>query len=279
MSAAARKPKSDSSSESKPMASPAAGAQPMAGDHGSELRLDDWEAKARILEQQLQEERLDMEALSRAISHDLRAPLRSIESFSELIADEFASQLDPEGKHYLEIVRKASRNLDGLIESLLQFSRATRGEINPQEHELSSLAQEILGNLQKEHPERKVEIRIAPSIKAYVDGHLIRVVLRHLLGNAWKFTGPKADAFIEFGAEQRQGETAWFVRDNGVGFEMARAHKLFQPFQRLHLAVDFPGNGIGLATVRRIISRHGGKVFGEGTVNTGATFWFTLPRR
>jgi signal transduction histidine kinase len=184
--------------------------------------------------------------------------------------------VDEQGRHYLERIQEASRRMGQLINDLLMLSRVTRAEFTSQEVDLGALAREIAGELQAGEPARQVEFVIAEPLLVQGDAHLLRIVLENLLGNAWKFSAPRALARIEVGVAARAGARVYFVRDNGVGFDMAYADKLFAPFQRLHGATEFAGVGIGLATVQRIIARHGGRIWPEAAVDQGATFFFTL---
>jgi PAS domain S-box-containing protein len=241
------------------------------------------EEKVRKLNQELERRATDLEAVNReleafsySISHDLRAPLRAISGFSEALLEDYADKLDAEGKDYLQRVCAASQRLSLLIDEVLRLSRVTRSEMRRATVDISGLAQTIAGELVKTQPGRQVEFVIAPGLVASADAQLLRLVLENLLGNAWKFTGKQAQARIEVGLTEREGERMFFVRDNGAGFDMAYAGKLFGAFQRLHAEREFEGNGIGLATVQRIIHRHGGRVSAEGAVGRGATFYFTL---
>lgn len=218
----------------------------------------------------------ELEAFCYSVSHDLRAPLRTIRGFSEVLLDQYKAQLDPRGQDYLRRTCDAGLQMDKLIEDLLKLSRVARGEIQHQEIDLSAIAQQIANELVKSEPARAVEFAIAPDVSANGDERLLRLVMDNLLRNAWKFTGRKPQARIEFGREN--GDTsAFFVRDNGVGFDMTYAGKLFGVFQRLHSSSDFSGTGVGLAIVQRVVNRHGGRVWADAKVNSGATFYFTLP--
>jgi light-regulated signal transduction histidine kinase (bacteriophytochrome) len=219
----------------------------------------------------------ELEAFSYSVSHDLRAPLRSIDGFSQALLEDCFEQLDITGQDYLRRIRTASQRMGQLIDDLLTLSRVTRSDIDKESLDLSHLASRICDRLQEAHPERQVEFVIQTGLVACGDARLLQVVLDNLLNNAWKFTSKQQQARIELGAIAREnGTPMYFVRDDGVGFEMAFVDKLFKPFQRLHGMHEFPGNGIGLATVQRIIHRHGGRVWAEGVLNTGATFYFTL---
>jgi len=218
----------------------------------------------------------ELETFSYSVSHDLRAPLRSISGFSQALLEDYLDKIDTEGQDYLQRVRAASIRMGELIDALLGLSRITRSEIYRENINLSEIAKEFIEELQEAEPERQVEIFITPELVANCDPRLLRAVLENLISNAWKFTGKKPISKIEFGAIERDGETAYFVRDNGAGFDKAYADKLFGAFQRLHSSEDFKGTGIGLATVKRIIHRHGGSVWAEGEVDKGAIFYFTL---
>jgi light-regulated signal transduction histidine kinase (bacteriophytochrome) len=218
----------------------------------------------------------ELEAFSYSVSHDLRAPLRAINGFTSIVLDEGAEQLDEAGKGLLLRVQTACQRMGQLIDDLLSLSRVSRGELTRDQMDLGAIAQSIVTELQKNQPDRKVNVRIADGLTANGDARLLRVALENLLGNAWKFTSKQPDATIEFAAQQQGDETAFFVRDNGAGFDMQHAEKLFGAFQRLHSMDDFPGTGIGLATVQRIIHRHGGRIWAEGTPGKGAAFFFTL---
>ena len=218
----------------------------------------------------------ELEAFSYSVSHDLRAPLRAIDGFSLALLNNYQNLLDERGGDYLRRVRAATQRMAQLIDDLLKLSSLNRGGMNIAPVDLSRMARDVVAELQKSQPERRVTFRIAEGISAECDGHLLKVVFDNLLGNAWKFTGHKEEATIEFAATQVDGETAYFIRDDGAGFDMAYSDKLFTTFQRLHLEKEFPGTGIGLSLVQRIIRRHGGNVWAEGAVGRGATFYFTL---
>lgn len=226
---------------------------------------------------QLEVANKELEAFAHSVSHDLRAPLRGIDGFSQVLLEDYADRLDDQGKDSLVRVRRGCQQMGRLIDGLLRLSRLTRVEMRHEMVDLSGLARTIAGQLQENDPHRPVELSIAPGLEVEGDAELLRVALENLLGNAWKFTGKQERARIEFGVTRVAGERAYFVRDDGSGFEMQYADKLFGPFQRLHAATEFSGTGIGLATVQRIIHRHGGRIWAEGAVEQGATFYFTLP--
>jgi signal transduction histidine kinase len=225
---------------------------------------------------QLEAANRELEAFCYSVSHDLRAPLRGIDGFSQALLEDYSKDLDETGRQHLERVRAAAQRMSALIDDLLQLSRITRTEIERQRVDLSEMARAVVQDLARLNKDRTVEFVIAPGLEAEADPRLMRTVLENLLGNAWKFTSRSPSARIEFGRTQANGESAFFVRDNGAGFDSAYAGRLFGAFQRLHAATEFPGTGVGLASVQRIIHRHGGHLWAEGAVNQGATFFFTL---
>jgi light-regulated signal transduction histidine kinase (bacteriophytochrome) len=218
----------------------------------------------------------ELESFSYSVSHDLRAPLRSIDGFSQAILEDYTDKLDEQGRNYLQRVRSNTQKMGELIDDLLKLSRVTRSEMKLEMVNLSTLAQSIATEVQKTQPERQVEFVISPGLSAKGDERLLHILLENLLGNAWKFTAKHPQARIAFGSTQVGGKQVFFVRDDGAGFDMTYADKLFAPFQRLHSEGEFPGIGIGLATAQRIIHRHGGRVWAEGEIEKGATFYFTL---
>jgi PAS domain S-box-containing protein len=218
----------------------------------------------------------ELESFSYSVSHDLRAPLRAIDGFSLALLEDCTEQLDELGKSYLERIRSSAGRMDQLINDLLALARTSRIELNRETIDLSIMAQEVMLQLQSSDPQRRVAFAITPNLKAVGDRALLRIVLENLLGNAWKFTTKSTDAQIELGTESQGDEFFYFVRDNGAGFDMRYANKLFEVFQRLHDKADYPGTGVGLATVQRVIHRHGGRIWAEGTPGQGATFYFTL---
>jgi PAS domain S-box-containing protein len=218
----------------------------------------------------------ELEAFCYSVSHDLRAPLRGLDGFSQALLEDYSGKLGNEGKHLLERIRAGSQRMGQLIDDLLNLSRVSRSELHHEPVDLSGLASDVADELRQHDPQREVALRIAEDLKADGDPQLLRVVLENLLGNAWKYTAKRPQATIEFGLSRDNGHSSFFVRDDGVGFDMQYADKLFAPFQRLHGMSEFPGTGVGLATVQRIIQRHGGRVWVQAEVNKGATFYFTL---
>lgn len=216
----------------------------------------------------------ELEAFSYSVSHDLRAPLRTVDGFSLALEEDYAEQVDDVGRDYIRRVRAGVQRMGGLIDALLQLSRITRAELEREDFDMKELADSVVAQLMLENPERKIAFEIKPGPAANGDAKLVRVALENMLGNAVKFTGKLDEARVEFGWDSR--ERAWYVRDNGAGFDMEYANRLFSAFHRLHGDKDFKGSGIGLATVARVVRRHHGKIWAQSAVNHGATFWFTL---
>jgi signal transduction histidine kinase len=252
---------------------------------GAALQREQAEQQIRTLNSELEErvtrrtEELratneELEAFVYSVSHDLRAPLRAIDGFGKMLLEDYAEQLDERGRHYLSRVRAGARRMGTMIDELLLLSRVSRAELHRELIDLSDLARQIAAELQTAEPERRVEFAIADRLRARGDRELVRTVLENLLGNAWKFTSTREHARIELAADDRG--SGFVVRDDGVGFDMAHADQLFKVFQRLHRANEFPGTGIGLASVQRIVTRHGGRISAHGEVGRGATFTFTL---
>ncbi len=238
--------------------------------------LQDALAQAAESNRALQLSNRELESFSYSVSHDLRAPLRSVDGFSNILLKNYADRLDEQGCNFLQRMRAASQRMSQLIDDMLVLSRISRAELNKERIDLSALVETAVAQLRESFPEHTIEAVIQPGVTVEADRRLVRIVLDNLLGNTWKFTGKTPDARVEFGGEMRNGHMECFVRDNGAGFDMAYADKLFGAFQRLHSANEFPGSGIGLATVMRVIHKHGGEVRAEGAVGQGATFWFTL---
>jgi light-regulated signal transduction histidine kinase (bacteriophytochrome) len=218
----------------------------------------------------------ELETFSYSVSHDLRAPLRAIGGFSRILEEDAAERLDAEDRKTLARVQEGVQKMGQLIEDLLGLSRVARAELARARVDVTSIAREVVERLRGVEPERRVDVVIEDALVAEADSGLVRALLENLLGNAWKFTSKKASARIELGRSAEPGRVVYFVRDDGAGFDMTYAKRLFAPFQRLHSSNDFEGTGIGLATAQRIVRRHGGKIWAEGTPGAGATFFFTL---
>ena len=219
----------------------------------------------------------ELEAFSYSVSHDLRRPLSAINGYCQVIKTLCGARLDDECRGYLKEIHDGTLRMNQLIKTLLDFSRINRYELRRQKVNMTGLAGEVAESLQRAEPARRATIRIAEGMTAYGDEDLLRLVLENLLGNSWNYSGRREEAVIESGVIDTDGTPAYFIRDNGAGFDMADAGRLFMPFQRLHATDDYAGHGIGLATVQRIIQRHGGRVWAEGEPDNGATFYFTLP--
>jgi PAS domain S-box-containing protein len=225
---------------------------------------------------QLEAANNELEAFSYSVSHDLRAPLRSIDGFSHILLDDYGDKIPQEGLDYLERVRAAAQRMAELIDDLLKLARVTRTPLQSKLVNISAMVEKIASTLREENPERSVVYSIMPDLMVNGDPHLLNIALENLLSNAWKFTSKKEQAVIEFGQQSKARERTFFIRDNGTGFDMAYVNKLFGVFQRLHSVSEYPGTGVGLATVQRIIKIHGGKIWAEGEEGKGATFYFTL---
>jgi signal transduction histidine kinase len=225
---------------------------------------------------QLEQANQELEAFSYSVSHDLRAPLRTIDGFGALLFEENGDKLDEQGRQYLQRIRAGAKKMSGLIEDLLSLSRMSRAMLEKESISLTNLARDVITELQHRESARNIAVEIADGLAAHGDARLMQIVLVNLLGNAWKYTAKQPQAQIVFRQKRQGNETVFYVGDNGAGFDMTHADKLFAPFQRLHRDSEFEGTGIGLATVQRIISRHGGRIWAEGAVNEGATFYFTL---
>ncbi len=233
------------------------------------------ELESRALE--LEATNKELEAFSYSVSHDLRSPLQNIDSFSQILLEDYANRLDADGRDYVQRLRGSCEHMENIIDALLALSNMTRSEILMEHFDLTALAHAVASDVKQKNPDRLVDWVIAEGLTAEGDAKLLRVVLENLFGNAWKFTANRQRARIEFGAlPQSNGARTYFVRDDGAGFDMVRANNLFTPFKRLHDQSEFKGTGIGLATVQRVIQRHRGKIWAEGVVDQGATFCFTL---
>jgi signal transduction histidine kinase len=241
-----------------------------------------WELKERTDQLEVQGRDLavvnkELESFSYAVSHDLRAPLRAIDGFSRALLSEFGHRtLDQRGMHFLDRVRAGTQRMSTLIDDMLHLARVTRTPLERRDVDVTALAEGVAAELASRNPDRHVRCVIEPCLRASADSHLLTIALENLLGNAWKFTGTREEAHVDVGLTSKDGQPVFFVRDNGAGFDMAYADKLFGAFQRLHSESDFEGTGIGLATVKRIITRHGGAVWAEAAEGEGATFYFTL---
>jgi len=240
--------------------------------------LDLYDQKTRLRRQGelLKAMNAELEAFAYSVSHDLRAPLRSLEGFSQALVEDYRDRLDDTGKDYLDRISSAARKMDRLIIDLLELARISRVDLKRQWINLSDMGREILAALSDDEPEREVEVNVEDGLEVVGDPVLLRQVMENLLGNAWKYTGRRQQARIELGATVRNGQRTYHVRDNGAGFDAAHAGRLFTPFSRLHDASEFPGTGIGLSIIQRIVLRHGGWVWAEAEVDRGATFFFTI---
>lgn len=250
----------------------------LVAERTSELKATNEQLENRVAERtaRLNASNQELEAFAYSVSHDLRTPLRAIDGFSKALLEDYADKLDDVGRNFLDRVRAAAQRMDGLIDDVLHLSRVSRAEIRGVPFDLSATAREIVADYRDREPQRVVDAVVADGLVVEGDPTLLRTLLENLLGNAWKFTATHESARIELGETDRDGEQVFFVRDDGVGFDMAFAEKLFSPFERMHEAQEFPGTGIGLATVERIVRRHGGRLWADAGVDQGATFYFTL---
>jgi PAS domain S-box-containing protein len=237
--------------------------------------------ETRVLQRtaELEASTKELDAFAYSVSHDLRAPLRSLHGFSDALLEDYGDVLDDVGKDYLQRLQRNVGRMGRMIDALLNLSRATRAELERGHVDISVMTQDVIADLRAADPARTVELIVPDGLTVEADPHLFRIALQNLLANAWKFTAQQPEAVIEVGHTVRSGETFFFVRDNGVGFDMVYADKLFDAFQRLHTTSDFEGTGIGLAIVARVVRRHGGHIFAEAEVDRGATFYFNLMSR
>mgnify|MGYP001089634485 CR=1 FL=1 len=238
--------------------------------------ISELEARVRARTAQLEAANRELEAFSYSVSHDLRAPLRSISGFSLALEEDLGDRLDDNTRSHVGWIRSATVRMGTLVDDMLSLARANRVELDAAPIDLSVIARAVADDLGAHTPERRASIAIADGLVASGSATLMRAVFENLLGNALKFTGRTADPRIEVGSTEAAGERVFFVRDNGAGFDMSHASRLFTPFQRLHSSQDFPGSGVGLATVQRIVHRHGGRIWAESEPGRGATFFFTL---
>ncbi|MFF5206188.1 ATP-binding protein [Streptosporangium sp. NPDC000396] len=243
-----------------------------------QVRRLNTELELRVRERtaELEASTRELDAFAYSVSHDLRAPLRALDGFSQMLSEDYGDRIDATGREYLRRIQAATQRMEGLIEDLLHLSRATRAELSRQPVDLSALTRQIVAELKRTDPEREIDVGVKDGLTCLGDPDLLRLVLENLLSNAWKFTRKRADGRIDVGSIEQDGAETFFVRDNGAGFDMAHADKLFVPFQRLHSVTDFEGSGVGLAIVARIVNRHGGRAWADGEPNRGATFFFTL---
>ena len=250
--------------------------------HATDVQLRENERWLELTLQQrtaaLEAANSELEAFNYSVAHDLRAPLRGIDSFSQLLIEKYSKQLDAEGLTYLDRVRASAARMSQLIDALLSLAQIGRGELQPIDLDFSYLVHSVATEIAAANPQRKVRVAIAPRMRAYGDPRLLRIVVVNLLENAWKFTARRKRAAVEVGPCQNTAQPTYYVRDNGAGFDPAYASRLFAAFQRLHTDREFPGTGIGLAIVHRVVSRHGGAVWADSRPEQGATFYFSLPR-
>ena len=252
------------------------GASNMARDISDRKRAEEALAQAKDAAEMASRE---FEAFSYSVAHDLRSPLRAIDGFSQALLEDSAERLGPEGQFCIQKVRESAQHMAQLIDALLALARISQSDIRRERVDLSAIARETLRRLQSEQPERSIDVRVADGLTCVGDSRLIQIAFTNLLGNAWKFTGKRPDPRIEFGVTREDERDAFFVSDNGAGFDMAFAEQLFGVFQRLHASAEFDGIGIGLATVQRIVRRHGGRIWANAAPERGATFYFTLDDR
>ena len=218
----------------------------------------------------------ELEAFSYSVSHDLRSPLRAIDGFGQVLMEECSDKLDDDGQHYIERMRAAAVKMGNLIDDMLKLSRIARTELKKEDVNISQIIEEIIADFEESNPNRKVKFIIKKGVIVKGDSALLKLMIENLLSNAWKFTSKKDEAVIEFGVTTEKDICIYFIKDNGAGFDMEYTEKLFTPFHRLHSESEFPGTGIGLANVKRIVTMHGGEIWAEAKVGQGAAFYFTI---
>ena len=240
-------------------------------------KLEESRTELDVLNKQLQAANKELEAFAYSVSHDLRAPLRNIDGFSQILLEDYSNILDKQGQHYLQRVRAGTQNMGQLIDDILSLSRSGRHHMDKKTINMEPIVREVCKSLENELKDRKVVFTVHECPPALADSHLVKIVFTNLLSNALKFTRIRENAKIETGSMTEDGHTVFFIKDNGAGFDMKYADKLFVPFQRLHRAEEYEGSGIGLAIVQRIIHRHGGRIWAESEIDVGTTFYFSLP--
>ncbi len=240
------------------------------------VSIKDREEKLLENNEEMKRVNKELEAFSYSVSHDLRAPLRYVVGFSEALKEDCSDNLDELGKGYIKKICDSAKDMGLLINDILKLSRVTREELNKKKINLSKMVNSIFDYFQRENPERNVKVKVQNDVFAYADENLIYLALENLIGNSWKFTGKEEKGEIEFGVKKENGQRVFYIRDNGAGFDSEYAHMIFEPFQRLHKSTEFEGTGIGTSLVKRVISRHGGKIWAEGQIGKGAAFYFTL---
>lgn len=244
----------------------------------SEVRRLNAELEGRVAQRtdEIDAANRELAAFTYSVSHDLRAPLRTIDGFSRILLNSYADRFDEQGRHFIDRIRAGTQTMSRLIDDLLRLSRATQGDLHPETLNLSDIVRSVAEEFMEQDPDRKVELKITENIFAQGDGRYLRLAIENLMSNAFKYTAGKETAEIEFGCFEQEGEPVYLIRDNGAGFDMSYADKLFRPFQRLHNVTEFEGSGIGLATVYNIVRRHRGRMWADGAVGRGASFYFTL---
>jgi light-regulated signal transduction histidine kinase (bacteriophytochrome) len=249
-------------------------------DRESDIRRMNAELERRVAQrtEQLEATNRELESFAYAVSHDLRAPLRSMSGFSQLLQESPTSALDEKSRHYLQRINDASKRMSTLIEDLLNLSRISRTELTPRNIDFTQLITDVATIVRERHPGRVIEVQIEPGMTIEGDQRLLKIAMENLLDNAFKYTAHTAVAQVSVGTQTDERGCTFYVRDNGVGFDMAYSSKLFGPFQRLHSDAQYPGTGIGLVTVQRILARHGGRIWVEAALDQGATFYFTVAR-